>query len=156
MKLIFSLFLITLTCQLSFAQEGSKSVIDKIVAQIGDNIILKSDIEAQKLQAAQSGMEVTKETDCIILEQLMFQNLLLNQAEIDSIVITDAQVDAEMENRIRVIENQIGGRDKMEKFYGKSITEIKNEFRDMIRKRLMSEEMERKITQDIAVTPKEI
>ncbi|MGV3632352.1 MAG: peptidylprolyl isomerase [Bacteroidota bacterium] len=156
MKLIFSLFLITLTCQLSFAQEGSKSVIDKIVAQIGDNIILKSDIEAQKLQAAQSGMEVTKETDCIILEQLMFQNLLLNQAEIDSIVITDAQVDAEMENRIRVIENQIGGRDKMEKFYGKSITEIKNEFRDMIRKRLMSEEMERQITQDIAVTPKEI
>jgi peptidyl-prolyl cis-trans isomerase SurA len=156
MKLIFSFFLITLTYQLSFSQERPTSVIDKIVAQIGDNIILKSDIESQKLQAAESGIEVTKETDCSILEQLMYQNLLLNQAEIDSIVITDAQVDAEMENRIRIIENQIGGRDKMEKFYGKSITEIKNEFRDIIRKRLMSEEMERRITQDVSVTPKEI
>jgi peptidyl-prolyl cis-trans isomerase SurA len=156
MKLIFSFFLITLACQLSFCQETQTSVIDKIVAQIGDNIILKSDIEAQKQQAAQSGLVVTKETDCSILEQLMYQHLLLNQAEIDSIVITDAQVDAEMENRIRIIENQIGGRDKMEKFYGKSITEIKNEFRDIIRKRLMSEEMERRITQDISVTPKEI
>ena len=139
MKLIFSLFLVAFSYQFSLAQE--KSVIDKIVAQIGDNVILKSDIEAQKLQAAQSGLVITAETDCAILEQLMFQNLLLNQAEIDSIVITDAQVDAEMENRIRVIENQIGGRDKMEKFYGKSINEIKSEFREIIRKRLMSEEM---------------
>ena len=154
MKLIFSLFLVAFSYQFSLAQE--KSVIDKIVAQIGDNVILKSDIEAQKLQAAQSGLVITAETDCAILEQLMFQNLLLNQAEIDSIVITDAQVDAEMENRIRVIENQIGGRDKMEKFYGKSINEIKSEFREIIRKRLMSEEMERRITQDVTVTPKEI
>lgn len=155
MKILFSLVL-SATFAFSFAQEKSGTVIDKIVAQIGDNIILKSDIEAQKTQASQSGVTVTSETDCIILEQLMFQNLLINQAEIDSIIVTDAQVDAEMENRIRIIENQIGGREKMEKFYGKSITEIKNEFREVIRKRLLSDEMERQITQDISVTPKEI
>lgn len=155
MKFLF-LTILTLSVSSIFSQTESKKVIDKIVAQIGDNIILQSDIEAQKLQASQSGLEITKETDCAILEQLMFQNLLLNQAEIDSIEITDAQVDAEMENRIRVIENQIGGRDKMEAFYGKTITDIKSEFRVLIKKRLMSDEMERRITQDIAVTPKEI
>jgi peptidyl-prolyl cis-trans isomerase SurA len=150
--LVLSMFLTFL----SFSQIDNKIVIDKIVAQIGDNVIFKSDIETQKLQGIQSGIEITKETDCNILEQLMFQNLLLNQAEIDSIEITDAQVDAEMENRIRVIENQIGGRDKMEAFYGKTITEIKKEFKNLIKKRLLSEEMERQITQNISVTPKEI
>lgn len=156
MKIIFLVVFACLTLNVSFSQEKTTSVIDKIVAQIGDNIILKSDIEQQKGQAIQNGVAITKEMDCIILEQLMFQNLLLNQAEIDSIEITDAQVDAEMENRIRVIENQIGSREKMEAFYGKTITEIKNEFRTIIRKRLMSEEMERRITQDISVSPKEI
>jgi peptidyl-prolyl cis-trans isomerase SurA len=139
-----------------FGQLTGKNTIDKIAAQIGENIILQSDIEAQKAQAAEAGYTLTSQTDCQMLEDLMFQNLLLNQAEIDSIVITDAQVDAEMENRVRVIEQQIGSRQKMEEFYGKTITQIKNEFRPLIRKRLMTEEMQRRITQDITVSPKEI
>lgn len=133
-----------------------RKTIDKVAAQIGENIILLSDIEAQKLQAINSGVSLTPEADCRILEDLMFQNLLLNQAELDSIVITDAQVDAEMENRIRVIEQQIGGRQKMEDYYGKTITQIKIEFRPLIKKRLLAEEMQRQITQNVAVTPKEI
>lgn len=133
-----------------------RKTIDKVAAQIGENIILLSDIEAQKLQAINSGVTLTPEADCRILEDLMFQNLLLNQAELDSIVITDAQVDAEMENRIRVIEQQIGGRQKMEDYYGKTITQIKIEFRPLIKKRLLAEEMQRQITQNVAVTPKEI
>lgn len=133
-----------------------RKTIDKVAAQIGENIILLSDIEAQKLQAITSGVTLTPEADCRILEDLMFQNLLLNQAELDSIVITDAQVDAEMENRIRVIEQQIGGRQKMEDYYGKTITQIKIEFRPLIKKRLLAEEMQRQITQNVTVTPKEI
>ena len=156
MKITLLLSCIFFGINLTFSQEKTNVVIDKIIAQVGDNVILKSDLESQKNQAIQSGVELTDENDCMILEQLMFQNLLLNQAEIDSIVISDAQVDAEMENRIRVIENQIGSREKMEAFYGKTITDIKIEFRDIIKKRLMSEEMERRITQDITVTPKEI
>lgn len=133
-----------------------RKTIDKVAAQIGENIILLSDIEAQKLQAITSGVTLTPEADCRILEDLMFQNLLLNQAELDSIVISDAQVDAEMENRIRVIEQQIGGRQKMEDYYGKTITQIKIEFRPLIKKRLLAEEMQRQITQNVTVTPKEI
>lgn len=150
-------FLLFTVFYLNSVAHAQKIVADKIVAQIGENIILKSDIEAQKIQAKQAGMNLEgQQSECEILEELMFQNLLLNQAELDSIVIPDAQVDAEMENRLRVIENQIGGREKMEAFYGKTATQIKIEFRPLIRKRLLSEEMERRITETVTVTPKEI
>lgn len=144
------LFLATI----SFAQE--RKVVDKIVAQVGDNIILMSDLEAQKLQAIQAGMTVTKEMDCTVLEELMYNELLLNQAKLDSIEVSDEQVDSEMENRLRVLEEQIGGREKLEQFYGKSVTQIKEEFRPIIKDRLLSQEMERTITADITVTPKEV
>lgn len=150
-SILFSLFVIT-----SFTAFSQPKVIDKVVAQVGDNIIMYSDIESQKLQAIQAGLEVGAATDCSYLEELMYQKLLINQAELDSVVISDEQVDAEMENRIRVIEQQIGGRQKLEEFYGKSVTQIKEEFRDVIKKRLQGQEVERGITQDLSVSPKEV
>ena len=152
MKYTFLLFFIT---SLSFAQQKPLT-LDKIVAQIGENVILKSDIESQKAQEIDSVKNITANQDCEILEKLLMQNLFLNQAEIDSIKISDAQVDGEMENRLRVIEQQIGGRQKMEEFYNKTVTQIKNEFRPLIKKRLMTEEMQRQITGSINITPKEI
>jgi peptidyl-prolyl cis-trans isomerase SurA len=152
MKYTFLLFFIT---SLSFAQQKPLT-LDKIVAQIGENVILKSDIESQKAQEIDSVKNITANQDCEILEKLLMQNLFLNQAEIDSIKISDAQVDGEMENRLRVIEQQIGGRQKMEEFYNKTVTQIKNEFRPLIKKRLMTEEMQRQITGATNITPKEI
>ena len=73
----------------------SQKVIDKIVAVIGDKSILLSDIEAQKLQAIQQGISVTEETSCMILDELMFQKLLIHQAEIDSLEITEDMVKVE-------------------------------------------------------------
>ncbi len=146
-----SLFFVSLS---AFAQE--RKVVDRIAAQVGDNIILMSDIQGQKLQAIQAGMTVGKEMDCQVLEELMYNELLLNQAKLDSIEISDQQVDAEMENRLRVLEQQMGGREKLEKFYGKTVTQIKEEFRPIIKDRLLSQEMERIITADVTVTPKEV
>jgi peptidyl-prolyl cis-trans isomerase SurA len=152
MKYTFLLFFIT---SLTFAQQ-KPLVLDKIVAQIGDNIILKSDIESQKSQEIDSNQFKKVNLDCELLEKLLMQNLFLNQAELDSIKVSDAQVDGEMENRIRVIEQQIGGRQKMEEFYNKTVTQIKNEFRPLIKNRLMTEEMQRQITGSINITPNEI
>lgn len=139
---------------------SSEKVIDEIIAQVGDNIILHSDVEAQKLQMEnQSAAEGAPERDksrCQILEELLYQNLLLNQAKIDSIEITDEQVNAEMENRLRTIEQQIGSREKLEDFYGKTYSQIKDEFRDIIRDRMLSQEMERQITTDVAVSPEDV
>jgi peptidyl-prolyl cis-trans isomerase SurA len=151
MKFTFVLLFIT---TLSFGQQLDKKVLDKIVAQIGENVILLSDIESQKSQ----DLPTVQNTNlhCELLEKLLMQNLFLNQAEIDSIKISDAHVDGEMENRLRVIEQQIGSRQKMEEFYNKTVTQIKNEFRPLIKNRLLTEEMQRQITGSTTITPKEI
>lgn len=150
-----SIFICSFLMVLSFSTYAQKT-IDKIAAQVGDNIILLSDIQAQKLQAIQAQVELRPEMDCEILENLLYQKLLLTQAAIDSIVVPEAQVDAEMEQRLRVIQQQIGGRQKLEEFYGKTITEIKSEFFKIIRDQLTADEMERNITLDVAVTPREV
>jgi peptidyl-prolyl cis-trans isomerase SurA len=150
------LLVFSITLLLSNLSFGQGTTIDKVVAQVGDNVILLSEIQAQKLQAIQAGMEITPEIDCQILEEIMFQYLLLNQAKLDSIEVSDAQVDAEMENRLRVIENQIGGRQQMEEFYGKSATQIKKEFRPIIKDQLLAQEMERQIASEVTVTPREV
>jgi peptidyl-prolyl cis-trans isomerase SurA len=135
---------------------NAQQTVDKVVAQVGDKIILLSDIQTQKLQALQAGVTLTPEMDCNILEELMYQNLLLNQAILDSVEVSDAQVDAEMEQRLRVIEGQIGGRQRLEEFYGKTINQIKSEFRVIIKEQLLSQEMERQITAEVSVTPREV
>jgi peptidyl-prolyl cis-trans isomerase SurA len=132
------------------------SVVDKIVAQVGDNIILLSDIEGQKVQAVQAGVVISPMMDCNLLEQMLFEELFVNQAKLDSIIISDEQVDAEMENRIRVIQSKIGSREKLEEFYGKTISQIKDEFRVAIKDKLLAQEMQRSITENISVTPKEV
>lgn len=134
---------------------GQKKVVNQIVAQVGDHIILLSDIETQRLQLNEK--ERSQEgKSCQILEQLLIEELLVNQALIDSLVISDEQVDAEMENRLRIMENKMGGRENLEAFYGKSTVAIKEEFRTIIRNKMLAQEMERKITGDITVTPKEV
>ena len=153
MKLILTFSLVLFSLNLSFSQE---KVIDKIIAQVGDNIVLLSDIQAQKIQALQAGMTMSPALDCQILEELMFQYLLLNQAQLDSIIISDSQVDAEMESKLRTIEQQIGSREKLEEFYGKSVSQIKREFRPIIKDQLLSKEMERQLTGEVSVTPREV
>ncbi len=155
MKSTYTLSLLLLFCS-SFSASAQPEVVDKIAAQVGDNIILLSDLQSQKVQMLQGGVEITKETDCQILEELMYQELLINQAKLDSIEISDQQVDAEMENRLRIIEEKFGSREKMEEFYGKTASQIKEEFRDIIKDRLLADEMERQITSTISVTPKEV
>ena len=152
-KHIIFLFCVLYTLTIS-AQNGK--LVNKVLAQVGDNIILMSDVEIQKIQAKQSEMNVDFDFSCSVLEKLMVQELLVNQAKLDSIEVSDEQVDAEMENRLRIIEKDMGGRDKLEEFYGKTTTQIKEEFRSIIKDRILAQEMERTITTGISVTPKEV
>ena len=131
-------------------------LVNSVVAQVGDNIILLSDLEQQQIQAKQSEIEVGYNFSCSVLEQLMVQELLVNQAKLDSIFVSDEQVDAEMENRLRVIEKQMGGREKLEAFYEKTTAQIKDEFRTIIKEKILAQEMERTITSAVSVTPKEV
>ena len=148
---IFFLF----SSSILFSQETG-IVVDKIVAQIGNQIILMSDVESQKQQAIQSGLDPLKINACEILEQLMANELLLDQALLDSISVSDEQVDAEMENRLRLLEEKFGSREKLEAFYGETTSKIKDKFRIQIRNKILTQEMERKLVQNISITPKDV
>jgi peptidyl-prolyl cis-trans isomerase SurA len=134
----YTIFIFIISLSINAISQSTKS-IDKIVAYIGDQIILKSDVEKVKIQRLQDNNKEINE--CEILDLLIMQKLLLNQAELDSIKISDAQVDSEMENRLRVIENQIGSKQKLEEFYGKTTTQIKIEMKQSIKNKLLAEEM---------------
>ena len=148
--------ILTISLLVQITLYAQPKIVDKVVAKVGANAVLLSDIQSQVLQAIQENMEHNDELECTILEELLYQNLLLNQADLDSVVVSDEQVDAEMEQRLRVIENQIGGRAELEKFYGKKVSQIKEEFRPAIRKRLVGQEMERIITSEVSISPKEV
>lgn len=146
--------IISIISSLSFI--NGQKLIDKVVAVVGDKAVLYSEIEGQKLQARQQGITLTKDDESLILEDLMFQKLLLHQAEIDSIEVSEQQVTAELDQRIQYFAAQIGGISELEKFYEKSIEEIKDEFFEQIENRLKTQQMEQKITAEVGVSPKEI
>jgi peptidyl-prolyl cis-trans isomerase SurA len=147
--------LMVFSLNFSFAQTGAK-VIDRIVAQLGEEIILLSDIQNRRLDIIQEGGKMDAATDCNILEEMLFEKLLITQAQLDSIEIPDDYVNAEMENRIRYIAQQIGSIEELEKFYGKSVAQIKAEFFNLIKKRMMAERMRDMITENVLITPNEV
>ena len=143
-----------LTGSTTFAQ--SNRVVDKVVAVVGSNLILKSDIDNEYLQFISQGFAEGNETRCSVVEELLFQKLLINQAILDSVEITDAQVEGELEQRIQYFVKQIGSEQKLEEYYGKNISQIKEDFRSDIRKLLLAKSMQSKITADIKVTPADV
>lgn len=130
--------------------------IDGIIGNVAGRIILYSDLAGRLQQARQSGEKVTDSLACNQFEELLYQQLLLEQAKVDSVTANESQVAAELDRRINYFEQQIGGREKLEKFYGKSVAEIKSEFREQVADQLLGQQMQQKITGDMRVTPKEV
>lgn len=153
--LIISILLLSLPL---FAQHRQPQVIDKVVAVVGKNIILQSDVENQYIQMRlQSGVSGTAQSmRCEILEELLLQKLMLNQAEMDSVEISDTQVEAELDRRIQYFVSRMGSQEKLEEYFNKSITEIKEEVRRAAKDNLLQEEMQRKIMENVTVTPNEV
>ena len=140
------------------AQNRQSQVIDKVVAVVGKNIILQSDIENQYIQYRMQGMTegTGKEVRARILEDLLLQKLMLNQAEMDSITVTDEQVEAELNRRIQWFIARIGSQEKMEAQFGKSMSEIKDEVRQASKDNMLQEQVQAKIMENVVVTPKEV
>ncbi len=163
-KLIKKFTLITILFTLLFvpgrvlSQDDEGKVIDQVVAIVGGKIVLESDIEAQylqyKMQQNYSGSE--EELKCKLFENMLYQKLLLNQAELDSVKVTDEEVEAEMDRRLRYYISMMGSPEKFEEFYQKSIVEFKEELRDQVKELLLVQEVERTITKDVQVTPSEV
>ena len=140
------------------AQEPKVQVVDKVVAVVGKNIILQSDIESQYVQyRMQGGFEGSSSAmRCAILEELMFQKLMLNQAEMDSLNVTDNEVEAEMNRRISELLGHYGSQEKLETIFNKSMSEIKDELRRLVKEKSLQDQVRADILKGVVVTPAEV
>ena len=144
-------------CTMTLMVRAQEKVIDEVVAVVGSHMVMLSDIEQQYIQLrAQGNLSTGKAARCQIIESILFQKLLLNQAEFDSIKITDDEVESTLDSKMRYYVQQFGSREKLEEFYKKSVDDIKIEFKEPIREQLLSEQMQQKIVADIKVTPSEV
>ena len=158
-KVIFTIALISsLTGSFAQTQIGgnTEKVIDRIVGTIGDEIILQSDVDQQKMQLEQQGM-YQNQSNCELLEELMMNKILLNQAKKDSLEINEAQVKAQVNAKVCQLLMMFGGYvDKLEKYYGQSIDIIKQELEPLLEQQMLIGMMQQSITTDITCTPREV
>jgi peptidyl-prolyl cis-trans isomerase SurA len=150
MKRIFVFITINFSVLFSFAQP---KVLDGVIAVVGGNPILQSEVESKRVQAK---LDSTDFDRCSTFENLLYQKLLLAQAIKDSVEVTDEQVEDELDRRLRYYIGQFGSIKAFEEFYGKSIDKFKSEFRDELKEVLLVQKMQAKITDGVTVSPSEI
>jgi peptidyl-prolyl cis-trans isomerase SurA len=135
------------------AQESA----DKIIAIVGRNrIILQSDLELQAAQAKQQDPKFTDSMKCMILQQMILQKILVEQSERDSVRITDEDVEGQLDNRLRYFIQLYGSKEKLEEVSGKTIYQLKEEYRDIIREQMLAEKVQGTILESVKITPAEV
>lgn len=137
--------------------DSTRHVVDEVIWVVGDEAILKSDVEAMRMFAAQQGTRWKGDPDCAIPEQLAVQKLFLNQAAVDSIEVTESDVTRRVEQQLEYMIQQVGGsREKLEEYRKQSISQIRSSMRDEARDEMLIQEMKRKLVSDIKVSPAEV
>ena len=156
MKKIFTLSLVFLIAA-TFAAQGqsAKVVADKILAIVGDRIILYSDIQNTISDAIRNGNQVPDNAQCVLMEQALISKVLMLQAEKDSLPISDEEIESDLDNRIRKYINAYGTQEALEEIAGKSIYQIKEDARETVREQKLAEAMQRKIVENVHITPNE-
>ena len=136
---------------------GQDNVIDEVVWVVGDEAILKSDVESERLNAQYEGRKFDGDPYCIIPEQLAVQKLFLHQAAIDSIEVSEQEVIGQVERRTNWLIEQVGGsKEKLEDYYNKTSTQIREMLRENIRDGLTVQKMQQHIVGEIKITPAEV
>jgi peptidyl-prolyl cis-trans isomerase SurA len=155
-KMARAIALSLLICHLSFSPAWAQSVIDEVIWVVGDEPILRSEVEVMRMQAAMEGMRWNGDPDCMIPENLAVQKLFLHQAAIDSIEVTESEISSEIEQRIEYMISQIGSREKLEEYRKQSISQIRQSMHDDLRDQLLIQRMKQSLVKDIQVTPAEV
>lgn len=142
---------------IAFSQVFSQTkVVDKVVAVVGSNIILKSEVDQQYAQYILQGNKPEDNLKCMFLQNMLSQKLLTQQAVLDSITVEDEDIDSEINRRMRVMTSRAGGQEKLEGFLGKSLIQYKDEIRPEIEEQLVAQKMQAKITEKVEVTPLDV
>lgn len=143
--------------RLSLAQESKGFVVDKIIAKVDNYILLNSEFDGAYQNYLSNGGRPSEQARCGIFSQLVINKLLVAKAEIDSVVVTDLEVDNNTDQRMNMIlQNSGNSPEQLERTYGKTLEQIKLELRDQIREQMLGNAMQRKITKGLSVTPAEV
>jgi peptidyl-prolyl cis-trans isomerase SurA len=156
-KLLTVCFLLLSAAVLAQPQSTSAKVVaDKIIGIVGDRVILYSDVKNSIEDARRRGEKVPDDAECQIMEQALVSKILMLQAEKDSLPVTEEEVEADLDNRIRQYINQVGSQDALEEMAGKTIYQIKDDARESIREQKLAAAMQRKIVDGVRITPNEV
>ena len=138
------------------APSGPRHTLDKIAAVVGNAPILQSDIETQYARYLVEGNQPNSDVKCKILQSLLTQKLLAQQAAIDSIDVKDDEVDASVDRRMREMTQRAGGQEKLEGFLGRSVIQYKDEIRPDMKEQMVAQKMQQHITEKLNVTPQDV
>lgn len=148
------LLIISLFCSiLAIAQDN---IIDEVIWVVGEEAILRSEVEEERLRAQYEGQSIAGDPYCVIPEQLAIQKLFLHQAELDSIEVSESTVSSQVDMRMNYYISQIGSKEKMEEYFRKTSTEIREEMMTMVRNQMIIQQMQSKLTEKINPTPAEV
>ena len=133
-----------------------ESIVDEVIWVVGDEPILKSDVEMMRLQAEQEGMTWHGNPDCAIPEQLALQKLFLHQAAIDSIEVSESEVTSNIDRQIDAWIQYAGSKEKLEEYRKMSVTQMRQQLRDDARNQFLVQRMKEKLVEDVKVTPADV
>lgn len=148
--------LLLISVIISAATYAQDNIIDQVVWVVGDEAILKSEVEEERLNALMEHRDLDGDPYCVIPEQLAIQKLFLNQAEIDSIEVTESEVIARLDAQLNFMIQQIGSEEKVEEYFNKTMTQIREKLRQNIHDGLTAQRMQQEIIGEIKVTPAEV
>ncbi len=148
---------VCLSLCISFANAQSASnVVDEVVWIVGDEAILKSDVENARLEALSQGQRLEGDPYCVIPENLAIQKLFLHQAAIDSVKVSDSEVFQRVDQRVNYYIQQLNGKEKMEEYFGKTTSQIREKLYDIVRDEMMTSEVRSSLVKDVKVTPAQV
>lgn len=158
MRRLFTSKLLLLLCvwTLGTATYAQDNIIDEVVWVVGDEAILKSDVEQARLQAQYQGIKFDKDPYCVIPEQMAVQKLFLHQAVLDSVEVSDTEVLSMVDQRMNYYIQQVGSKEKFEEYMNMTSTQIREKWREDVRNEMIADKMKRQIVGDIKVTPAQV
>lgn len=143
-------------CALTASAQEQSNVIDEVVWVVGDEAILKSDVENARMEALQQGERWEGDPYCVLSEQLAIKKLFLHQAAIDSVEVADADVFQKVDSRLNFFIQNIGSKEKMEEYFGRSTTQLREQLYNVIKEDEMVSEVRRNLVKNIKVTPAQV
>lgn len=149
-------FLVVLMGWFCAVAQPKKVVADRIIGQVGDKIILYSDVYNSILDAQRQGIALPTNPECVIIQRALIEKAMVLQAEKDSLPVSDEEVEAALDNQIRAFTMQYGSKEMLEEVAGKTVYQLKEDFRETFRDRALADQMRKKVVENVKITPNEV